>query len=52
MNRLLLVVGGLLITLGLCWSSLRRVPLFHLPGDLVFERSGIKIFSKLLEKIR
>jgi hypothetical protein len=42
MNRLLIVLGTLIVVAGLCWPWLKRVPLFHLPGDVVIDRPGFK----------
>jgi hypothetical protein len=42
MNRLLVALGALLVIAGLLWPWLRKVNLFHLPGDIVVDRPGIK----------
>jgi hypothetical protein len=42
MNRLLVALGALLVIAGLLWPWLRRVNLFHLPGDVVIDRPGFK----------
>jgi hypothetical protein len=44
LNRLLIVLGAVLIIAGLSWQWLRRVPLFRLPGDIVVDRPGFKFF--------
>jgi len=44
MNRILLFLGTLLILAGLAWPLVRRLPLFHLPGDVVIDRPGFKFF--------
>ena len=44
MNRLLIILGTVLIVAGLIWPWLRRMPLFHLPGDIVIDRPGFKLF--------
>jgi Protein of unknown function (DUF2905) len=44
MNRWLIAFGVLAIVLGLTWRWMRRVPLFHLPGDIVIDRPGFKFF--------
>lgn len=44
MNRLLVSAGVTLILLGLVWSRIKRLPLFHLPGDIVIDRPGFKFF--------
>jgi hypothetical protein len=47
MNRLLIILGTVLIVAGLIWPWLRRMPLFHLPGDIVIDRPGFKFFFPL-----
>ncbi len=44
MNRLLIILGTVLILAGLAWPVLKRVPLFRLPGDIVIDRPGFKFF--------
>lgn len=44
MNRVLTILGTTLIVAGLIWPWLRRMPLFHLPGDIVIDRPGFKFF--------
>ncbi len=44
MNRLLIILGTIFIVAGLIWPWLRRMPLFHLPGDIVIDRPGFKFF--------
>jgi hypothetical protein len=44
MNRILIGLGASLILLGLAWPWVRRLPLFHLPGDIVIDRPGFKFF--------
>ena len=47
MNRILIILGTTLIVAGLIWPWLRRLPLFHLPGDIVIDRPGFKFFFPL-----
>ncbi len=44
MNRLLVALGTLLVVAGLAWPWLKRLHLFHLPGDIVIDRPGFKFF--------
>ena len=44
MNRILLVLGAVLIVAGVAWPWFRRLPLFHLPGDVVIDRPGFRLF--------
>jgi hypothetical protein len=43
-NRLLVALGAVLIVAGMLWPWLKRVNLFHLPGDIVIDRPGFKFF--------
>ena len=45
MQRLLLVLGGLLLLAGLLWPWLSRLPFGRLPGDVVIDRPGFKLFA-------
>jgi len=47
MNRVLIVIGALVVILGLGWSWFRHVPLFRLPGDIVIDRPGFKFFMPI-----
>ncbi|MFW5863303.1 MAG: DUF2905 domain-containing protein, partial [Desulfohalobiaceae bacterium] len=43
-SRLLIVLGGLLLLLGLVMHFLPRIPwLGRLPGDIVYEKPGLKV---------
>jgi hypothetical protein len=44
MGRMLIILGAVLVVAGLMWPWLRRLPLFHLPGDIVIDRPGFKFF--------
>jgi Protein of unknown function (DUF2905) len=44
MNRLLVALGAFLVIAGLLWPWLKRMHLFHLPGDVVIDRPGFKFF--------
>ena len=51
MNRLLIALGALLVLVGLCWKWLRKVPWFHLPGDIVIDRPGVKVFIPIVTMV-
>jgi hypothetical protein len=44
MNRFLLALGIACIIASLLWPWLKRIPLFHLPGDILIDRPGLKFF--------
>lgn len=44
MSRFLVILGTTLIVAGLLWPWLKRLPLFHLPGDIIIDRPHFKFF--------
>ena len=44
MNRYLIAAGALLVLAGVLWPWLQKVSWFHLPGDIVIDRPGVKVF--------
>jgi Protein of unknown function (DUF2905) len=42
MNRVLIALGLGLIIAGALWPWLRRIALFHLPGDILIDRHGFR----------
>lgn len=44
MRRILIALGIVLIVAGLAWPWLRRLPFGHLPGDIMIDRPGLKVF--------
>jgi hypothetical protein len=47
MNRTLITFGTVFILAGVLWPVLRRLPFFHLPGDIVIDRPSFKVFIPL-----
>jgi hypothetical protein len=45
MQRLLVIVGSALMAIGLLWPWLSKLPLGRLPGDIVIDRPGFKLFA-------
>lgn len=45
MQRVLLVLGGLLVLAGLLWPWLSRLPFGRLPGDVVIDKPGFRFFA-------
>lgn len=44
MQRALIVLGLAILALGLLWPWLGKLPLGRLPGDLVIDRPGLRLF--------
>lgn len=51
MQKALIAIGALLIAAGLLWPLLSRLPLGRLPGDIVIDRPGLKIFIPITTMI-
>lgn len=47
MNRMLVALGAVFVVAGLLWPWLRKLHLFHLPGDIVIDRPGFKFFMPI-----
>ena len=47
MQRTLIVIGATLIVVGLVWPWIARLPLGRLPGDLMFNRGGFRLYVPL-----
>ena len=51
MNRTLIVIGIVVLLVGLFWKQLSGLPLFRLPGDIVIDRPGMKVFFPITTMI-
>ncbi len=51
MQRALIVVGLLVLVAGLLWPWLGQLPLGRLPGDIVIDRPGLKIYLPITTMI-
>ena len=45
MQRVLIVVGVLLVVAGVAWPWLSRLPFGRLPGDVMLDRPGFRLFA-------
>jgi hypothetical protein len=50
-QRILLSLGVLIFLVGLLWPWLSQLPLGRLPGDLVVDRPGFKLFVPITTMI-
>lgn len=51
MNRTLIIIGIVIVLVGLFWKPLSGLPLFRLPGDIVLDRPGFKVFFPITTMI-
>ena len=45
MQRLLIGLGSLIILAGLLWPWLAKLPFGRLPGDILVDKPGFKVFA-------
>jgi hypothetical protein len=50
-QRLLIFAGTLIVLAGIAWPWLSRLPLGQLPGDLVIERPGFRVYFPLMTMV-
>ncbi len=48
MQRLLIILGLLLLLAGLVWPWLSKLPFGRLPGDIVIERENFTVYFPLM----
>ncbi len=51
MQRILIILGAVLLAAGLLWPWLSRLPLGRLPGDIVIERENFSFYFPLTTSI-
>ncbi len=51
MRRGLIILGLVLLLAGLLWPWLAKLPLGRLPGDIVVDRPGLKIYFPITTMI-
>lgn len=44
MQRTLIIIGISVVIVGLLWPWLSKLPLGRLPGDIIIDRPGFKLF--------
>ena len=48
MQRVLILLGVLMVALGLAWPWVSKIPLGRLPGDFSIERPGFRFYFPLV----
>jgi hypothetical protein len=51
MSKLLIAIGLILVAVGLIWMLGERLGLGRLPGDIVIEREGMRIYIPIATSI-
>ncbi len=48
MQKVLITSGVILLVVGLLWPWVGKIPLGQLPGDIVIDRPGVKIYLPIV----
>lgn len=51
MQRALIIIGIVILGIGLLWPVLGKLPLGHLPGDIVVNRPNLKVYAPITTMI-
>ena len=51
MQRVLIILGIVLVVVGLTWPWLQKLGLFRLPGDIVIERENYRFYFPITSMI-
>ena len=51
MSRPLIVIGIIALVLGVSWPWVSKLPIGRLPGDVIIDRPGLKIFFPITTMI-
>ncbi|MDZ7580498.1 MAG: DUF2905 domain-containing protein [Deltaproteobacteria bacterium] len=44
MQKTLMIIGILVFAIGILWSRVSKLPIGRLPGDIVIDKPGLKIY--------
>lgn len=47
MQRALVITGLIILAVGLAWPLIGKLPLGRLPGDIIIDRPGFKLYFPL-----
>ena len=51
MQRILIILGIVLLVVGLAWPWLQKIGLFRLPGDILIERENCRFYFPITSMI-
>jgi hypothetical protein len=47
MNKLLIIIGIMIIAVGILWPLIQKLGLGHLPGDILIKKNGFNFYFPL-----
>lgn len=51
MQRILILIGLAILIVGILWPWLGKIPLGRLPGDIVIDKPGMKVYIPITTMI-
>jgi len=51
MQRVLIILGIVMLVAGLAWPWLQKIGLFRLPGDIIIERENFRFYFPITSMI-
>lgn len=51
MQRMLIIIGIVIIIIGLGWPYLSKLPIGRLPGDIIIDRPNMKVYIPITTMI-
>lgn len=48
MQKILILIGVVILILGVAWPWIQKLGLGRLPGDIVFERENVRIYIPIV----
>lgn len=51
MQRILIIIGLVILIIGILWPWLGKIPLGRLPGDIVIDKPGLKVYIPITTMI-
>lgn len=50
-QKVIIILGVLLIFIGFLWPYISKIPLFRLPGDIIIDKPNFKVFIPITTMI-
>jgi len=51
MQKILIVLGFLVLAIGILWPWISKVPIGRLPGDIIIDKPGLKVYIPITTMI-
>lgn len=50
-QKVIILLGAIIILIGFLWPYISKIPLFRLPGDIVVDKPNFKLFIPITSMI-